>query len=212
MQNTNALDWFEIIKVGAEILLSSVAIVISIIAIKQTKKQTEFSNKQQLFDRRIGSYYLIFDLLDTYFRLKDMMNERLDLNFNCRLILRALMENDVLRSIIWTVDKPTDKNANRIFEEKLYWLRKQADSMSLLFDNDLKNNISRYVILYKDLLFWLQIYNSDYERTKGTEFNKEYKEMVKERILGISKDMNDLYSRIKNDKELSELKKTIVLK
>ena len=212
MQNTNALDWFEIIKVGAEILLSSVAIVISIIAIKQTKKQTEFSNKQQLFDRRIGSYYLIFDLLDTYFRLKDMMNERLDLNFNCRLILRALMENDVLRSIIWTVDKPTDKNANRIFEEKLYWLRKQADSMSLLFDNDLINNISRYVILYKDLLFWLQIYNSDCERTKGTEFNKEYKEMVKERILGISKDMNDLYSRIKNDKELSELKKTIVLK
>lgn len=211
MQN-NSLECFEIVKAVAEIILSLVAIGISIKAIWQTKKQIELSNKQQLFDRRIDSYYLIFDLLDTYFRLKDMMNERLDLNFNCRLILRALMENDVLRSIIWTVDKPTDKNANRIFEEKLYWLRKQADSMSLLFDNDLINNISRYVILYKDLLFWLQIYNSDYERTKGTEFNKEYKEMVKERILGISKDMNDLYSRIKNDKELSELKKTIVLK
>lgn len=211
MQN-NSLECFEIVKAVAEIILSLVAIGISIKAIWQTKKQIELSNKQQLFDRRIDSYYLIFDLLDTYFRLKDMMNERLDLNFNCRLILRALMENDVLRSIIWTVDKPTDKNANRIFEEKLYWLRKQADSMSLLFDNDLINNISRYVILYKDLLFWLQIYNSDYERTKGTEFNKEYKGMVKERILGISKDMNDLYSRIKNDKELYELKKTIVLK
>ena len=211
MQN-NSLECFEIVKAVAEIILSLVAIGISIKAIWQTKKQIELSNKQQLFDRRIDSYYLIFDLLDTYFRLKDMMNERLDLNFNCRLILRALMENDVLRSIIWTVDKPTDKNANRIFEEKLYWLRKQGDSMSLLFDNDLINNISRYVILYKDLLFWLQIYNSDYERTKGTEFNKEYKGMVKERILGISKDMNDLYSRIKNDKELYELKKTIVLK
>lgn len=211
MQN-NGMECFEIVKAVAEIILSLVAIGISLKAILQTKKQIELSNKQQLFDRRIDSYNLICDLLDSYFRIKDMMNERLDLNFNCRLILRALMENDVLRSIIWTVDKPTDKNANRIFEEKLYWLRKQADSMSLLFDNDLINNISRYVILYKDLLFWLQIYNSDYERTKGTEFNKEYKEMVKERILGISKDMNDLYSRIKNDKELSELKKTIVLK
>ena len=211
MQN-NGMECFEIVKAVAEIILSLVAIGISLKAILQTKKQIELSNKQQLFDRRIDSYNLICDLLDSYFRIKDMMNERLDLIFNCRLILRALMENDVLRSIIWTVDKPTDKNANRIFEEKLYWLRKQADSMSLLFDNDLINNISRYVILYKDLLFWLQIYNSDYERTKGTEFNKEYKEMVKERILGISKDMNDLYSRIKNDKELSELKKTIVLK
>lgn len=212
MPNSNTIDWFEIAKFISEIVLSALTVAISLFALYQTKRQIELSNKQQLFDRRINSYNLICDLLDSYFKLKDMMNERLDLNFNCRLILRALMENDVLRSIIWTVDKPTDKNANRIFEEKLYWLRKQADSMSLLFDNDLINNISRYVILYKDLLFWLQIYNSDYERTKGTEFNKEYKGMVKERILGISKDMNDLYSRIKNDKELYELKKTIVLK
>lgn len=212
MPNSNTIDWFEIAKFISEIALSALTVAISLFALYQTKMQIELSNKQQLFDRRIDSYYLIYDLLDSYFRIKDMMNERLDLNFNCRLILRALMENDVLRSIIWTVDKPTDKNANRIFEEKLYWLRKQADSMPLLFENDLVNDFSQFVVLYKDLLLWLQRYNSDCERTKGTEFNKEYKEMVKERILGISKDMNDLYSRIKNDKELYELKKTIVLK
>ena len=122
------------------------------------------------------------------------------------------MEIDVLRSIIWTVDKPTDVNANQIFEEKLYWLRKQADSMPLLFENDLVNDFSQFVVLYKDLLLWLQRYNSDIERTKRTEFDKDYKEMAREKILEVSKDMDDLYSKIKSEKELFELKRAIVLK
>ena len=211
MQN-NGMECFEIVKAVAEIILSLVAIGISLKAILQTKKQIELSNKQQLFDRRIDSYNLICDLLDSYFKLKNMMNERLDLNFNYRFILRSLMEIDVLRSIIWTVDKPTDVNANQIFEEKLYWLRKQADSMPLLFENDLVNDFSQFVVLYKDLLLWLQRYNSDIERTKRTEFDKDYKEMAREKILEISKDMDDLYSKIKSEKELFELKKAIVLK
>ena len=212
MPNSNTIDWFEIAKFISEIVLSALTVAISLFALYQTKRQIELSNKQQLFDRRINSYNLICDLLDSYFKLKDMMNERLDLKFNYRFILRSLMEIDVLRSIIWTVDKPTDVNANQIFEEKLYWLRKQADSMPLLFENDLVNDFSQFVVLYKDLLLWLQRYNSDIERTKRTEFDKDYKEMAREKILEVSKDMDDLYSKIKSEKELFELKRAIVLK
>lgn len=46
--------------------LTLIAIIISIVALFQTSKQTKLSNKQQLFDRRLEKYLLFKDLLVLY--------------------------------------------------------------------------------------------------------------------------------------------------
>ena len=63
MQNGNVVNCFEIAKFIVEIMLTIAAVVISIIALVQTKKQITLSNKQHLFDRRLEKYTIIEDIL-----------------------------------------------------------------------------------------------------------------------------------------------------
>lgn len=89
------IDWIVSL---ASLLVSIVAIVISI-------QQTRLSNKQQLFEKRAAKYVEISELLNTYWNIQDSLNQKMILKSSTRVIdcllspLRATSE-DKLSTII----------------------------------------------------------------------------------------------------------------
>ena len=61
------IDWIVSL---ASLLVSIVAIVISI-------QQTRLSNKQQLFEKRAAKYVEISELLNTYWNIQDSLNQKM---------------------------------------------------------------------------------------------------------------------------------------
>ena len=86
MQNS-VPDWIQIAQPITEITLALVAIVISIIALFQTKKQTTLSNKQHLFERRLERYTIVEDFLVQF----NCIN-KLNIDFPARMTLTLIIE------------------------------------------------------------------------------------------------------------------------
>ena len=71
----NMLDYIK----NPDTWLSLAAIVVSVIALFQTAKQTKLSNKQHLFDRRLEKYVLMKDLLGLYKQNREYLVDKTEL-------------------------------------------------------------------------------------------------------------------------------------
>lgn len=211
MQN-NVPEWIQIAQPIAEIVLAAVAVIISIIALFQTKKQTQLSNKHQLFDCRLDKYSLIKELVLTFSRVRGTINKRVNLEVNIRFILSSLMENDALRDVLWVVEKPTSESALNTIHEKFRWLGKLSEELQFLFKDDDIQIITKFIDSYKNLLLWLQRYNSHSVLTEGTDFGIDYKEKAKTKVIEISSEMEQQLQTINNKHILDNLAKQIKLK
>lgn len=212
MQNGSSTDWINIATFISEVSLTAIAIIISIIALFQTKKQTQLSNKHQLFERRLDKYILIKELIHTYEILSGIFNERVNLEVNDRFILRSLMEIESLRDAMWIVDNPTEEKASKLIEEKLRGLCKLSEELRFIFDEKDVQPIAEFIGLYKTLLLWLQRYNLQKALTEGTDFGTDFKEKARLKIIDISKEMNQCHTKIKENRTLDKLSKQILLK
>lgn len=177
-----------------------------------TLHQIRLSNKHQLFDRRLDKYIIVKDLLDTYKRVNDIFTEKLNLEAFNRFILRSLMENDVLKDIQWTVDNPTKKESFETIHKKFRWIGKTAEELFFLFDKDKVNYFSDFIKKYRELIMWLQRYNINAEKTKGTGFGKDDREKARTEVLKVSNEMNLLLKKIEKKKIVESLAKQIKLK
>lgn len=177
-----------------------------------TLHQIRLSNKHQLFDRRLDKYIIVKDLLDTYKRVNDIFTEKLNLEVFNRFILRSLMENDVLKDIQWTVDNPTKKESFETIHKKFRWIGKTAEELFFLFDKDKVNYFSDFIKKYRELIMWLQRYNINAEKTKGTGFGKDDREKARTEVLKVSNEMNLLLKKIEKKKIVESLAKQIKLK
>ena len=184
----------------------------AVVAIWQTRRQARLSNKHQLFDRRLEKYILIKELVLTFSRVRGTINKRVNLEVNNRFILRSLMENDALRDVLWVVEKPTSESALNTIHEKFRWLGKLSEELQFLFKDDDIQIITKFIDSYKNLLLWLQRYNSHSVLTEGTDFGKDYKEKVKTKVIEISSEMEQQLQTINNKHILDNLAKQIKLK
>lgn len=184
----------------------------AVVAIWQTRRQTRLSNKHQLFDRRLEKYSLIKELVLTFSRVRGTINKRVNLEVNNRFILRSLMENDALRDVLWVVEKPTSESAMNTIHEKFRWLGKLSEELQFLFKDDDIQIITKFIDSYKNLLLWLQRYNSHSVLTEGTDFGKDYKEKEKTKVIEISSEMEQQLQTINNKHILDNLAKQIKLK
>lgn len=184
----------------------------AVVAIWQTRRQTRLSNKHQLFDRRLEKYSLIKELVLTFSRVRGTINKRVNLEVNNRFILRSLMENDALRDVLWVVEKPTSESALNTIHEKFRWLGKLSEELQFLFKDDDIQIIIKFIDSYKNLLLWLQRYNSHSVLTEGTDFGKDYKEKAKTKVIEISSEMEHQLQTINNKHILDNLAKQIKLK
>lgn len=204
MPSSNPVNWFEIIKAGAEILLSLVAIVISIIAIRQTKNQTELSNKQHLFDRRLENYHIIKSLLSQYKDSRNVITSLDKQTFTWEFYCGYYLETTYLKDIEFVAEDPLTFDNRVAFNEKNRWLQRVAKETELIFAEDAANLFKEFCLCYCDLLEAL-FYNTsltayELEKKLAEQTGKGLSEMYftdpEQDVSEIVGKIDDLYSEI----------------
>lgn len=204
MQNCNSIDWFEIIKAGAEILLSLVAIAISIIAIRQTKKQIELSNKQHLFDRRLENYHIIKSLLSQYKDSRNVVTSLDKQTFTWEFYCGYYLETTYLKDIEFVAEDPLTFDNRVAFNEKCVWLHRVALETELIFTGESATQFKEFCLCYCDLLnaFFYNTSLAAYETEKklaeqtGKGLSEMYFTDPEQDVSEIIGKIDDLYSEI----------------
>ena len=203
MQST-VPDWIQIAQPFAEITLALVAIVISIIALVQTKKQIKLSNKQQLFDRRLKKYTIIIDLVKSYANAEPLLtSEEVEINDYREAILVTMLNTTELEDSIKAVEDPMGKY-RVVFYDKMRILKQLSEETKIIFENKEAVLVSDFIMQYREFLEYLffEHYYSVYMEQKK----------IKEK-LGIAEKEDETYfflERKKSKDFLPELKKLFV--
>lgn len=137
MQNSNSVDWFEIAKFIVEIVLTIVAVAISVIALWQTKKQIQLSNKQILFERRIKSFTIIAELLIHCNRSIEK-NESIDSDVQSTTkLLNTIIKSPPLHDLMAENDIETIDCSSeyKIPDSVFIFLRKLLIEVDVVFDD-----------------------------------------------------------------------------
>ena len=129
------MDCFELIKAIAEILLALVAIVISIIALKQTRTQIVLSNKQQLMDRRLDNYSLVSGLIENYSSVREKIDFD-NLDNTLENVLRSLQyRTELLVMGMFSTPKDSVAFLNDI-NIRMAKLHRTSKELPIIFKND----------------------------------------------------------------------------
>ena len=162
MQNS-VPDWIQIAQPITEITLALVAIVISIIALFQTKKQTTLSNKQHLFERRLERYTIVEDFLVQFNCINKLnidFSSKDDINAYNRVLLKALCDCVVLKEARGIIDKLTDKtdfDAKYTFLSQCNKLSILSQEIPIIFSNKKAKEVSEFIEQYA--LLTLSVYH-----------------------------------------------------
>ncbi len=125
---------------------------LAIIALFQTRKQLQLSNRQQLFDRRLDKYILIKDLLLLYSHNQNLINKDPEI---CEMVdfqFSLLTNNSTLESMNMAMSTPLVQDVQNVFLIKCEMLEKAATEIELIWKNNSMKIMSRFIRQYKDLL------------------------------------------------------------
>lgn len=142
-------------EIVINILLPIVSLIIALVAIFQTKKQIELSNKQHLFDRRLEKYIIIKDLLSLYSENREIIVDREDLIRCVEFRFSGLTNVSYLTDMIFAIKEPLKSDKQNVFLSKCEMLEKYAVEISLLWDNDTGKIFGKFIKTYKEVLFKL---------------------------------------------------------
>lgn len=202
-------------EIVINILLPIVSLIIALVAIFQTKKQIELSNKQHLFDRRLEKYIIIKDLLLLFANNRELIVDKKDLTGCPDFQFKLLTNVSYLSDMIFAIKEPLNSDKQNIFLTKCEMLEKYAVEISLLWDNDTGKIFGEFIKTYKEVLFklyQLQIYIShidDYNKKQNNilelmmdsnEFDKRTSETEKRiKLFETINELDRIYNRIINE-------------
>ncbi len=199
MPNGDVMNCFEIAKFISEIVLTVVAISISIIALFQTKTQIKLSNKQLLFDRRLEKYTIIESVLSEYncidFLEIDYSNKD-DLDAFAKIVLESLFDCIILKDAQWTIDKLTDltdRDISNVFLSQCSKLSVLSKEITIIFNNEESKIVSKFINYYEMLI--LNFYHYIRFINDGS---KEEDNCIK-RIDKINNELKILYKNIEDN-------------
>lgn len=132
--------------------MTILAVIISIIALFQTAKQTRLSNKQQLFDRRLEKYLFIKDLLILY---KDNRTIIVGNESICEMVdfqFVMLTNCASLENMGAAITTPLHEEIHKEYLTKIEMLDKYATEIELLWNTEEGRLAGRFVKQYKKLL------------------------------------------------------------
>jgi len=203
------------VEIVINILLPIVSLIIALVAIFQTKKQIELSNKQHLFDRRLEKYIIIKDLLLLFANNRELIVDKKDLTGCPDFQFKLLTNVSYLSDMIFAIKEPLNSDKQNIFLTKCEMLEKYAVEISLLWDNDTGKIFGEFIKTYKEVLFklyQLQIYIShidDYNKKQNNilelmmdsnEFDKRTSETEKRiKLFETINELDRIYNRIINE-------------
>lgn len=202
-------------EIVINILLPIVSLIIALVAIFQTKKQIELSNKQLLFDRRLEKYMLIKDLLSLFANNRELIVDERDLAQCLDFEFSRLTNVSYLSDMIFAIKEPLNSDKQNIFLTKCEMLEKYAVEISLLWNNDTGKIFGEFIKTYKEVLFklyQLQICIShidDYNKKRNNilelmidsnEFDKRTSESEKRiKLIETINELDHIYNRIINE-------------
>ena len=131
--------------------IAILTVVISIIALCQTGKQTKLSNKHQLFDRRLEKYLFVKDLLILYNSHRNLL---VGDNGICEMVdfqFMMLTNCSSLESMGAAISNPLHDNIHKEYLCKIEMLDKYATEIELLWSTEDGRLLGRFVTLYKEL-------------------------------------------------------------
>lgn len=190
--------------------LTMASVVIALIALYQTHHQIKLSNKQQLFDRRLGAYLLIEELLNCYreeqeiiqrVRLSNMQtDEMLCIQFISFTSTHSL--GDISNCIYTKSDE-----ANGLFLSKLDMLDRLWIEVVFLFPKKEATIIQEFIHTYTGLLITLYAYRNDVTLVPLPSDNND-RHLT---ILGLYYALQEHYEEITRNKVEAKISKLIYL-
>lgn len=187
--------------------IAILTVVISIIALCQTGKQTKLSNKHQLFDRRMEKYLFIKDLLILY---KSHRNLWVGDNSICEMVdfqFMMLTNCSSLESMGAAISNPLHDNIHKEYLCKIEMLDKYATEIELLWSTEDGRLLGRFVTLYKELLHSMyrqQIFINHLKKSNTPEnpltleaFKRQAKKKAEETgLISTITDIENIYNQI----------------
>lgn len=201
------------ILMDPSIFLAVISVGIAIIALFQTQKQIELSNKQQLFDRRLADYMLLNELADTYERYY----ESKETETNAWTILRSLMETGFLinaQGIL--LDRNSVHNQNE-YQIKVEEIQRFALEIEIVFPEKVAYTAGIFLRGYSKtlqvLLNNLSLLNAN--ESNGDEcFQKklsEYKQDQEEKLKKCLEELQRAFVKVQEEKIKNKMQKYLKL-
>lgn len=161
----NSFDWFELAKFIVEIVLTVVAVTVSIVALWQTKRQIQLSNKQALFDHRLKAFSAITELhsiFRTYYKKNN--SDCIDEEFIKRLIDLLMVTPDLQVMI----DEKRSKDENDLSKHNTFFalFSELIIKIGVVFDK--KDGHAVLVSSYMSSIFRLLNYGTGYLSSLST--------------------------------------------
>lgn len=128
------------------------AVIISIIALFQTSRQTKLSNKQQLFDRRLEKYLFLKDLLILYKKNRFLFAENKNICENVEDPFLFITNCAILENMGVAISTPLAKESHKDYLTKIEMIDKYATEIELLWNTNEGRLAGRFVREYKDLI------------------------------------------------------------
>lgn len=200
------------------LILSIVTIIIAVIALWQTQKQTKLSNKQHLFDRRLEKYLFFKELLDLYSQSKDYLK---DAYKDVTTAFIYLTNSANLEKMYLVVNEATKEEDRITFLTKCEEFEKVATEVKLIWNFKGIELVSLFIRNYKELLDLLYRQHLEKNNAKDKTFTEktyeDYLLRLKEfagqsGLIQIIDNINDTYIELKTEKIEEKLLRELRLK
>lgn len=148
--------------------------VLAVVAIFQTKKQIELSNKQNLFKDRVTGYLILKGLINLYNENRKQIEEekKEEIYFNCEFLFYEMINNSYLEPMGEVMKFPLHNPEQKEFLKLLEDLRNNAEKMEFIFEGEVAIKIKEFMLAYAELL--MELYKYRILIDKMSEYAKSY--------------------------------------
>lgn len=148
--------------------------VLAVVAIFQTKKQIELSNKQNLFKDRVKGYLILKGLINLYNENRNQIEEekKEGIYFNCEFLFYEMINNSYLEPMGEVMKSPLHNPEQKEFLKLLEDLRNNAEKMEFIFEGEVAIKIKEFMLAYAELL--MELYKYRILIDKMREYAKSY--------------------------------------
>ena len=207
-------------------LFAIITALIAIVALLQTHKQIKISNKQYLFDKRLGKYLLAKGLLELYKDNESLLDYTDDPDNEAIIVdyqFINLTNNNYLKDVTCIINEPKNNEFKNNFLVKIEELKKLSNEIRFLFRDNSGVLLGNFIMEYQNVLMELYKYqivldlmkNDEIPRKNKPTYNelqKEYGELkYRHSLYDAIDDLKKSYHEVVSKKVINKIEKSIKL-
>ena len=130
------------------------SLIISVIALVNSYKQTELSNKQNLFNERISNFVIVNGLLDLYKSNKSIIekDKEDEIYFSSNFLFISLINNSYLEKMGNVINKPLINSKQKDFLSKIEEIKNEALKIKFIYNGKEAIAFRKFVDSYANFL------------------------------------------------------------